>query len=62
MLQQEKANVVERIAEGATSIYPGGLVLGLVTGTEGTKMKVAIGEYNDMIDSRIAAIKTTCGL
>lgn len=62
MLRQEKANVLERIAEGATSIYPGGLVLGLVTGTEGTKMKVAIGDYNEMIDKRIAAIEKTCGL
>jgi len=62
MLQQEKANVVERVAEGATPIYPGGLVLGLVTGTEGTKMKVAIGDYNEMIDKRIAEITTACGL
>jgi hypothetical protein len=62
MLQQEKANVVQRIAEGATAIYPGGLVLGLITGTEETKVKVAIGDYNEMIDKRIAEIKNTCGL
>lgn len=62
MLQQEKANVVERIAEGATAIYPGGLVLGLATGLEETKMKVAIGDYNEMIDKRMADIRRTCGL
>ena len=62
LLQQEKANVVERIAEGVTSIYPAGLVIGVVSGTETTKLKVAIGEYNKMIDARIAEIKKTCGV
>ncbi len=62
LLQQEKANVVERIAEGATSIYPAGLVLGVLSGTETTKLQVAIGEYNEQIDARIAEIKQTCGL
>jgi len=54
--------VVQRIAEGATSIYPAGLVLGLVTGTEGTKLKVATGDYNKQIDARIAQIKATCNV
>jgi hypothetical protein len=62
VLQSEKANVVQRIAEGATSIYPAGLVIGVVTGTESTKLKVAAGEYNDMIDRRIAEIRQTCGI
>jgi hypothetical protein len=62
ILQQEKANVVERIAEGATSIYPAGLVIGVVAGTETTKLQVAIGEYNQKIDARIAEIKQTCGI
>ena len=35
---------------------------GVVTGTETTKVKVAIGEYNKMIDARIAEIQRTCGL
>lgn len=62
MLQQEKANVAQRIVEGATAIYPAGLVMGVVTGTEGTKLQVAVGEYNDKIDKRIAEIKQTCGI
>lgn len=62
LLQQEKANVVQRMAEGATSIYPAGLVVGIITGTEGTKLQVAIGEYNQKIDERIAEIKQTCRL
>lgn len=62
MLQSEKANVAQRIAEGATAIYPAGLVVGLITGTEGTKLKVATGDYDKQIDQRIAEIKETCGI
>jgi hypothetical protein len=62
LLQHEKANVAERVVEGATAIYPASLVTGVVLGTEGTKLKVAIGEYNEAIDKRIAQIKETCGI
>lgn len=62
LLHHEKANVAERALEGATAIYPAGLVIGLLTGTEGTKVKVALGEYNEAIDKRIAQIKATCGI
>jgi len=62
VLQSEKANVAERVAEGVTAIYPAGLVMGLITGTEGTKLKVAAGDYDDMIDKRIAEIQQTCGV
>lgn len=62
LLQHEKANVAERVAEGVTAIYPASLVVGVVAGTEGTKMKVATGEYNKMIDARIAEIQQTCGV
>ena len=62
MLQGEKAHVVEQIAMGASSIYPAGLVMGLLTGTEGTKIQVATGEYNALIDKKIAEIQNTCGV
>jgi hypothetical protein len=62
MLQQEKAHVVQEIAMGVTAIYPAGLVVGVLTGTEKTKAQVATGKYNHMIDEKIAAIKSTCGL
>jgi hypothetical protein len=62
VLQSEKANVAERIAEGATAIYPAGLVLGILTGTETTKLKVAVGDYDALIDRRITEIQTTCGI
>ena len=62
MLQQEKAHVVQQVAMGITAIAPSSLVMGLIMGTEQTKLQVATGDYNDMIDQRIADIKMTCGL
>jgi hypothetical protein len=62
VLQAEKAHVVQQVAMGVTSIYPAGLVLGVLTGTEGTKIQVATGEYNTMIDKKIAEIKGACGV
>jgi hypothetical protein len=62
LLQHEKAHVTQQIAEGVTAIFPAGLVLGVASGTEETKAKVATGEYNEMIDQRIAEIKEQCGV
>ena len=61
-LNHEKAHVAERIAEGITSIVPASLVVGLATGTEKEKIEVGTGEYNKMIDKRIAEIKEKCGV
>ena len=62
VLQSEKANAAQRMAEGVTAIYPAGAVLGILSGVEGTKFQVAIGDYNTMIDKRIADIRRTCGM
>jgi len=62
ILQHEKAHLAEEIAMGVTAIYPASLVVGLVAGTEKTKIQVATGEYNRMIDEKVAAIKSECGL
>jgi hypothetical protein len=62
MLQHEKAHVAQQIALGVTAISPAGMVVGLLTGTEQAKLQVATGDYNSMIDRRIAEIKSTCGL
>ena len=62
LLKHEKAHVAQQMAEGVTAIFPAGLVLGVVTGTEKEKLKVGVGEYNKMIDQRIAEIKETCGV
>jgi hypothetical protein len=62
VLNSEKAHVGKQVASGVTAIAPAGLVLGIVTGTEGDKLEVASGDYNDQIDKKIAEIKSTCGL
>ena len=62
VLQSEKTNVVAQIAQGATAIAPAGIVVGILTGTEATKLKVAAGDYNRQIDNRIGEIRSTCKL
>ena len=61
-LQHEKAHTSDQIASGVQAILPASLVVGLANGTEGTSIRVASGEYNEMIDKRIAEIKRTCGI
>lgn len=62
LLEHERANVAEQIARGVTAIAPAGIVIGVVTGTEGDKLKVPIGHYNEMIDKKEAEIRAACGL
>ena len=62
VLQGEKASVADRMARGITAIVPAGAVVGLVGGQEGAKLEIASGEYNSMIDKRIAAIGARCDL
>ena len=62
MLQSEKANVAQMIANGVTAIVPAGAVIGILTGTEVDKMKVASGDYNSMIDKKITEIKQQCNV
>jgi hypothetical protein len=61
-LQHEKSHVAQQIAMGVTAIAPAGIVMGVLAGTEQTKLEVATGDYNRMIDQRIADIKMTCGV
>ena len=60
MLQSEKASVAKMIADGVTAVFPAGAVIGILTLTEGDKLKVACGEYNSAIDKKIAEIKAQC--
>jgi hypothetical protein len=62
VLQSEKAHVGQRLVEGATAIYPADAVMGILAETEGTKLQVATGDYNDKIDARMAEIKSKCGI
>jgi hypothetical protein len=60
-LEHEKAHVAQEIAAGVSAVVPMAAVVGLVTGTEGEDFKVATGEYNKMIDKKIAEIRAKCG-
>ena len=62
MLQHEKAHEAQQVIDGVTAIVPASLVIGLVTGTETEKIRVATGDYNKAIDKRIAEIKAKCGV
>jgi hypothetical protein len=62
VLESERAHVGRQVVAGVTAIVPAGIVVGLVTRTEGTKLRVATGEYNKKIDERVADIKRTCGV
>ena len=59
-LEAEKKTTGQRIAAGVKTIVPIGLVAGLVTGQAGTKFKIATGDYNDMLNKKIAEIKDQC--
>lgn len=61
-LRSEKTHVTEQVASGVTAIHPAGLVLNTVKGSEGTQVKVATGDYNKMLDKKIAEIQKTCGV
>ena len=62
VLQNEKAHVASEVANGVTAIIPASLVMGIITGTEKEKIRIATGEYNKAIDKRIAEIKSQCGV
>ncbi len=62
VLQSEKANTLQQMAAGLQAIVPTSIVVGFVTGTSKTSAQVESGEYNRMIDARIAEIKSVCGL
>ncbi|MGO9515386.1 MAG: hypothetical protein ACLP2F_17345 [Steroidobacteraceae bacterium] len=60
VLNNEKRTTADKIGNGISMIAPIGLVAGLVTGTEKTKYEVTTGEYNQMLDKKIAEIKAAC--
>jgi hypothetical protein len=62
VLQSEKATVIQQAAEGVTAIAPAGIVVGMLAGTEETKVQVATGDYNARIDARIQEIRARCGV
>ena len=62
ILENEKKSVAAQAAAGVSSILPIGLVAGLIKGTAKDKAKVATGEYNNQIKTKISQIKAECGV
>ena len=62
MLASEKASVGKEIANGVSSIVPIGLVVNTVDTQEKARFEVGTGEYNKMIDKKMAEIKAQCHL
>lgn len=61
-LKSEKTHASEQLAAGVSAIAPVGLVVNTAMGSEGAQAKVATGDYNKMLDQKIAEIKKTCGV
>lgn len=62
VLENEKASTAKMMAEGVSAVFPIGLVVNVAQGQEGQAAKVATGQYNQMIENKIALIKATCNL
>ena len=62
VLKSEKVHTSQQMAAGVTAIVPVGLAVNVVKGTEGSQAKVATGDYNKMLDAKIAEIKQECGV
>lgn len=61
-LEAEKASVATQVASGATAVLPVSAVIAILGGNESAKIEVAVGEYNDRIDKKIAEIKQQCNI
>lgn len=61
-LKTEKTSAEQQMATGVTTIVPIGLVVNTVEGKDGENAAVAMGDYNKMLDDKIAEIKETCGV
>lgn len=61
-LEAGRASSAARIAHGVTAIIPVSAVIGIASGGEGDRIRVASGAFNTSIDQKIAEIRETCGL
>ena len=62
VLQSEKSNVNQQMLAGVTSMLPTAAVMGLLTGRQKDREEVLTGQYNNMINEKIDAIRRTCGV
>ena len=61
-LEGEKAYAGKMIGAGVLAVVPISLIEGLVTGTEGKRIKIATGDYDKKLDEKIKQIKSECGI
>ncbi len=59
-LESEKANVEQQAIAGAQSVIPVSAVMNILERNELNELEVGGGEYNRMIDEKIAEIKKEC--
>lgn len=57
-----KTTVAEQMAEEVTAVYPVGFLIGVAPLTEGEKIDMAVGDYNRLLDKKIAEIQQKCGV
>ena len=62
LLDQEKADTNERIASGIKTIVPVSAVVHLFRGELNREARIASGEYNQLLDSKIGEIKSACAV
>ncbi len=61
-LDADRASGGQRVIHGATAIIPISALIAILAGTEGDKIRVASGAYNQSIDEKIGEIRQACGL
>ena len=62
LLESERATTAEQVGAGIRTVSPVGAVAGLLRGDMQDRASVTTGEYNQMIDFKIADIRGACGL
>ncbi len=62
LLDQEKAQVNDRVASGIKTIVPVSAIVHLFRGELRREAKIATGEYNQLIESKISEIKSDCAV
>lgn len=62
LLESERASTAEQVGAGIRTVTPIGAVGALLRGDMQDRASVTTGEYNQMIDFKIADIRRACGL
>ena len=61
-LQKEKVSVLREMGAGAQTFIPIGALIGILGGKYDQNARIAGGQYNKDIESRIVEIKQACGV